>query len=507
MKTFFTLFIILALSFAANAQWFEVSTPTQSLYAVYFVNADIGWACGYDSTIIKTTDGGNSWIFQSSPVGDRWEIIQFVNENFGWIRGWNKLIKTTNGGTNWSEVVLPFSFSDFFFISPTTGWITSQNNLPNRDSEIFKTTDGGLSWTSQFFSMDEPLGTIFFLNENYGWVFSFNGFVVKTNNGGLNWTPNYTAIFPQAWDISFVDTLIGWFATNTLGSYDILKTTDGGDTWFSQMGEIYRNIESIKFLNSSIGYAAVSAFGFPGTPGRGIIKKTTDGGNTWTEQYSEPGALHSISMVDELVGYAAGGKLLKTVNGGLPVELVSFSAERNDNDVMLSWTTASETNNKGFQVERSIKNSKLQIKNFETMGFVNGNGTSTELNHYSFTDENLSAGKYIYRLKQIDYDGSFEYSNEIEVEIGMPKEFALYQNYPNPFNPTTRIKFMILDFGFTTLKIYDVLGNEITTLVNEEKPPGVYEVEFDGSKFSSGVYFYRFKAGEFIQTNKMVLLR
>jgi len=220
-------------------------------------------------------------------------------------------------------------------------------------------------------------------------------------------------------------------------------------------------------------------------------------------------------MVNELIGYAAGGILLKTINGGLPVELFSFSAECVDNDVLLSWTTASETNNKGFEVERSIKNSKLKIKSFEPIGFVNGKGTSTELNYYSFKDENLSPGKYLYRLKQIDFDGDFEYSNEIEVEIGLPDKFELYQNYPNPFNPTTKIRYSIpfvethggASVQNILLNVYDVLGNEITTLVNEEKPPGVYEVEFDGSKLSSGVYFYQLRAGSVVNNKKMIYLR
>ncbi|MDP2303947.1 MAG: T9SS type A sorting domain-containing protein [Ignavibacteria bacterium] len=201
----------------------------------------------------------------------------------------------------------------------------------------------------------------------------------------------------------------------------------------------------------------------------------------------------------------------------VPVELKNFSAGIKNNNVRLNWMTASETNNKGFEVERSIKNSNLKIKNFETIGFVNGNGTSTQLNTYSFNDENVSAGKYIYRLKQIDFDGSFEYSTEIEVEIALPVEFALYQNYPNPFNPTTIIKYSIPSLALwervsegrvrVFLKVYDILGNEVTTLVNEEKQPGEYEVEFDGSKLSSGVYFYQLKTGSFIQTNKMILMR
>ncbi len=201
-------------------------------------------------------------------------------------------------------------------------------------------------------------------------------------------------------------------------------------------------------------------------------------------------------------------------NPAVPVELSSFNANVNGDNVELIWTTASETNNNGFQVERSIKNYQLKIKSFETVGFVTGNGTSTELNYYSFKDEDLSAGKYIYRLKQIDYDGSFEYSNEIEVDVNVVDEFMLYQNYPNPFNPTTKIKYSIPSVethssASVQLKIYDVLGNEVAVLVNEQQAPGEYEIEFDAAKYnlSSGVYYYSLTSGDFVQTKKMAIIK
>ena len=164
----------------------------------------------------------------------------------------------------------------------------------------------------------------------------------------------------------------------------------------------------------------------------------------------------------------------------------------NENAVQLNWTTATETNNSGFEIQRtSPLPSPYQAeggkagRGWETIGFVPGFGTTTEPKSYSFVDENVSTGIYKYRLKQIDFDGSFEYSNEIEIEVDFtPKDFVLYQNYPNPFNPATTIKFEIPNVEttrrvvFTTLKVYDVLGNEVATLVNEEKQHGVYEVEF-----------------------------
>ncbi len=185
----------------------------------------------------------------------------------------------------------------------------------------------------------------------------------------------------------------------------------------------------------------------------------------------------------------------------VPVELLSFSASVAANVVNLSWSTATELNNHGFEIERNS-----DLSNWRTIGFRDGNGTTTEPQTYSYLDENISTGIYQYRLKQIDFNGDFEYSDIVEVEIA-PSVFSLSQNYPNPFNPSTAISYQLPANNFATLKVYDVLGNQVASLVNEQKPAGVYEVEFNASEFGSGVYFYRLQAGTFIETKKMVLLR
>ena len=201
----------------------------------------------------------------------------------------------------------------------------------------------------------------------------------------------------------------------------------------------------------------------------------------------------------------------------VPVELKSFTASvlQNEKAVQLNWTTATETNNSGFEVERFQDYKIEKLQDWETIGFVPGFGTITEPKSYSFIDEDISSGIYKYRLKQIDFDGSFEYSTKIEVEVDFtPKDYVLYQNYPNPFNPTTIIKYEIPSVTLrraqsdimVSLKVYDVLGNEVATLVNEESQPGVYEVEFNASSLSSGIYLYKLQAGKFIQTKKMILV-
>ncbi|MBT8386797.1 MAG: T9SS type A sorting domain-containing protein, partial [Ignavibacteria bacterium] len=187
-------------------------------------------------------------------------------------------------------------------------------------------------------------------------------------------------------------------------------------------------------------------------------------------------------------------------NSPIPVELVSFTASVAENATTLSWKTGSEVNNSGFEIQRK------KSSDWERIGFVEGQGTTTEEKTYLFTDENLTIGTYQYRLKQIDYDGRFEFSDIVEVEILTPIEFSLSQNYPNPFNPSTKISFQLVESGFVSLKIYDVLGNEISTLVNEELQNGSYEYSFEAIDLTSGIYFYKLKTGSFVETKKMILL-
>ncbi|NWF50925.1 MAG: T9SS type A sorting domain-containing protein [Ignavibacteriaceae bacterium] len=195
---------------------------------------------------------------------------------------------------------------------------------------------------------------------------------------------------------------------------------------------------------------------------------------------------------------------LNGTSAPIPVELTSFTASANNGIVELNWSTATETNNKGFEIERSVNGQ------FVNIGYVAGHGTVTEKQNYSFVDRNLSAGTYTYRLKQIDFNGEFEYSNEVEVEVSAPAEFSLGQNYPNPFNPSTKISYSLAVDSKVSLKIFNVLGQQVAQLLNSSVPAGVHEVNFYASGFNSGVYFYQLEANgidgqTFSSTQKMIL--
>jgi hypothetical protein len=199
--------------------------------------------------------------------------------------------------------------------------------------------------------------------------------------------------------------------------------------------------------------------------------------------------------------------LINIIDNPLPVELSSFVSSVNGNNVTLNWTTATETNNSGFDIERSNVNGQ-KSNEWIKVGDVAGNGTSTVQNSYSFTDRNLASGNYNYRLKQIDFNGNFEYFNlSNQVNVGVPTKFDLSQNYPNPFNPSTQINYDLPSDGKVSIKLFDMSGKEVATLVNEVKTGGYYSVNFNASSLSSGVYFYTFTANNFIETKKMLLLK
>jgi len=191
----------------------------------------------------------------------------------------------------------------------------------------------------------------------------------------------------------------------------------------------------------------------------------------------------------------------------LPVELSSFTSSVILNSVKLSWSTSLEQNNSGFEIQRSDNDAAGQ-EAWKKAGFVNGAGNSSSQNNYTYDDKNLSSGKYKYRLKQIDFNGGFEYINlSNEVVIGIPATTELMQNYPNPFNPVTNISYRLSENGFITLKVFDNSGREVKTLVNEFKEAGYYKSVFDGSGLASGIYFCKLAADNFNQTKKLSLVK
>jgi hypothetical protein len=388
-----------------------------------------------------------------------------------------------------------------------------------------------------------------------------NVIYVQTNVTNSNWGPHYSSqtdnLFGQNaanFGTPFLSTAHAMAVGNTCVTCHMVATVDTGNVNRDKVGG-----HTFKLHNDATGYDHTAActpchgpranFGnaFMANSdydGDGVIESVRDeiaGLEKLLKKYLPPVGVDSISWqligqnnnIDQKKAYfnyqliskdGSGGmhnpkyaidvltKSILAIGGVVPVQMTSFTAEVKGSSVLLNWETASETNNRGFEIERKTGSS------FITIGFVNGHGTTTDAKFYSFTDnfDNYS-GTVVYRLNQVDFDGTSQYSKEIEIEFSGPIDFELSQNYPNPFNPSTRINYNLAVDSKVKVLIYNISGEMIGELVNADQSAGKYDVEFNSNAFrvslSSGVYFYTIEAiaadgsKTFKETRKMVLLK
>ncbi len=370
---------------------------------------------------------------------------------------------------------------------------------------IFRSTDNGSSWvhldSTQGLS-DGHLTSLKINSNNVIFAGTIEEGVFRSTDNGDNWSQINQGFPTDPPNNHYIISLeIG-------ASEDIFAGTSGRGTFRStNNGDVWVPINT-GLTNDYVFAFAINSNGniFAGAD-NGVFQSTNNGDN-WT-QISEGLTNHYVKSLT----INSGGVLFVGTEDGifrsnstLPVELTSFTAAVNKNRIKLNWQTSTEVNNYGFDIERS-ENIPDNLE-WEKIGFIPGNGNSNSPKDYTYVDVNPVGGsEFLYRLKQIDNDGQFEYSDIVEAEL-VPTEFALYQNYPNPFNPNTKIRYSLKDnTQFVSLVVYDVLGNEIKTLVNEEKPAGTYELTWSAANLPSGVYFYRLQAGSYTETRKMSLLK
>ena len=298
-----------------------------------------------------------------------------------------------------------------------------------------------------------------------------------TNSGVLPGTEVYSAASQSYVQVADVYTI-------TLATPAVLTP---GNYWVSVQCRMDFNVGGQWYWNQVSGaYGSVAAWQ---NPGGGFGTTCSSWGNIQT-----------------CIGAAGTDQYFALYGLVVPVELTSFTASANVNEVVLNWSTATETNNQGFEVQRSYGNE------FVTIAFVEGHGTTTQTQVYSYTDKNVNAGIYSYRLKQVDFDGSFEYSDVVEVDVPAPAVFALDQNYPNPFNPSTMISFRLAVDSKVNMTVFNVLGQEVASLLNGNLVAGSHQVTFDASSLNSGVYMYRIEAtgidgSNFVDVKKMILTK
>ncbi|MBK9332122.1 MAG: VCBS repeat-containing protein [Ignavibacteria bacterium] len=294
-------------------------------------------------------------------------------------------------------------------------------------------------------------------------------------------------------------------------SSNIILTNNGDNTFTANSGFIFSNT-SVSDFNGDGYLDIVSNFSF--TP---LYTNLNDGQGNFIQMNGNNDMYTSLAEGDfdndgdiDIAAKEFGTNNVAILLNGdspMPVELSSFTFSVNLNSVKLNWSTSLEQNNSGFEIQRSDNDAAVP-EAWKKAGFVNGAGNSSVQNNYTYEDKNLSSGKYKYRLKQIDFNGGYEYFMLTgEAVIGIPSSTELQQNYPNPFNPVTNISYRLSESGFVTLKVFDNSGREVKTLLNEYREAGYYKAVFDGSGLASGIYFYKLAADNFNHTKKLSLVK
>jgi hypothetical protein len=336
----------------------------------------------------------------------------------------------------------------------------------------------------------------------------------RSTDRGYTWAassydPQNYFWFPS---IAFQDDSTGIYSRWNVGTTEQIyrKTTNGGSTWTDFSNSVLINITPTCIIH--IPGTAATYLVSDGTGSTRGSALTYDAGENWILLDTDNFGCWEIGFTNDSSGWGSirqTNQVYKYIGPPfpVPVELTSFTATANGKEVILNWTTATELNNQGFEIERASSKTSPRQEDWEKIGFVPGYGTTTEPKSYSYSDQSVNDGTNYYRLKQIDYDGSYEYSDVVEVDYRAFSSYLLEQNYPNPFNPTTTIGFGIQNKSNVKITVLNSIGEEVAVVLNEEKEPGFHQVEFNATGLPSGVYFYQLKSGDFIQTKKMILLR
>jgi photosystem II stability/assembly factor-like uncharacterized protein len=412
------------------------------------------------------------WYQQNNKTTKNLNAVTFIDDNSGFVVGDSGIIlHSTNAGAIWEQQTsgTTVHLNDVLFINESNGWIVG-GSWPGQGNILLHTTDAGVNWIKQLVDTTLSLNSVFFLDENIGWIGGsidtgdgYSPVILKTIDGGTNWLLKFIdASYTLNNDVYFINADVGFAvggSGNIMGSYGyIFRTTDGGETWIEQIGA-FCNYQSIEFVDEQNGIAVGWGGGL--RPGPGIYY-TNDWGVNWHIFNGDMSLMNSVAYLAHDCAWVVGGvywtegTILFSSNGGI------------------DWT------NQG--VFSSGLNS-VSFINSSTGWAVGDNGTILHTTN-----------------------GGVTFVEEEEIDE-MPTEFLLSQNYPNPFNPSTKIKYSVPQSSQVQIKVFDVLGNEIATLLDEEKSIGTYELTWNASSLPSGVYFYQLRAGSYIETKKMLLLK
>lgn len=495
MNRLFTALLLLSLFYAANisqAQWVHTTSPNNVYIWGLKPAGDNLFAATWGSGIYRSTDGGLNWVQANN--GITFPYLTSI------VAGGNKIFTAGGTGASGGGIYMSTDNGDTWSISlPGVAvycMAIDGNNIVAGTYHlgVYLSTDLGTTWNTRNNGLfiDDSYYSIA-INDNDIFIGTMSSGIYHSTNLGVNWTNVTSGLnFNSFRSLIYSDGIVYAGSDYGLG---LFFSNDRGNSWGHKLSG-----------SSVLSIATAPDRIFAGT--QAGIYATSDNGLNW-QTFNTGITTDEIASLMTAGGYLFAGTKQngiwrRPLSDIIPVELISLSAEKVEGKVILSWKTVTETNNKGFEVQRRSNNS-----GWTAIQFIKGNGTTTEMKEYSFNDniQNMTDGDICYRLKQMDFDGGYKFSKEISVQNTSVLNYSLEQNYPNPFNPATTIKYALPKAGMVTIKVFDMLGNEVKILVNENEAPGSHTINFDASGLSSGIYLYKIKSGEFTSSKKMILMK
>lgn len=514
MKSFITTsFIILSfLGVCYSQTGWSVQFPNtnNALRDVCFINQQTGWIVGWNSTICKTTNSGISWVYKNPFSQSRYfQSCFFLDANTGWICGGagnneSYIYKTTNGGNNWSNQ----------FYSNINGILTGMYFTGNQKGcvvgyggKILTTTNGGEEWIERISGVSVNLTNVYFVNENTGWVVGDNGIIIKTVSGGMNWSPYLSGYSNNLEGIFFVTPQKGFISGN---NGLILKSTDSGMNWVPKNSGSTAWLNSVFFVDENTGWISGGVYS-----GYGQVLKTTNSGENWLPQ-SIPltSWLANITFFNSGFGWAVGdnGSVISTVSGGTYVPVVPVLIYPSNNSINIPVNATFRWNKSPGATHYSIHISPVpQFAVITDTAFV-------DTNIYSIPPGKLNNNlTYFWHVKAYNQAGESPWSSTFMfstlttgiyvLSAEVPKSFKLHDPFPNPFNPDAKIQLDIPKNTFINIRIFDLSGRLVERLYEGSVTAGIHEVIWNAAKFNSGVFVLQVFSNEFNAVRRLVLLK